>query len=215
MLEKAKIIVQSSPAKTIPVMYNPTELSLSKTVMATGEGSNIQFQRVVDDDLTVSLFFDTYDSKKSVREYTDQIAALTAPTVGTGVRKEPPTVVFSWSEALFTGMVVKVEQKFTMFLESGVPVRAELRVTFKAVQTSKQDLTSQGYSNCRQFWTVAENDRLYLIAQHTLGDPSLWRLIADANAIYDPLNFPSPADIGKTLVIVDIHGESYNPPART
>ncbi|QAU25542.1 peptidoglycan-binding protein LysM [Dyella sp. M7H15-1] len=214
MLEKAKIIVQSSPTKTIPVMYNPTELSLNKTVLAAGEGSNVQFQRVVDDDLTVNLFFDTYDSKSDVRKYTDQIAALTKPTAGTGMRREPPTVVFSWAGALFTGMVVKLEQKFTLFLESGVPVRAELRVTFKSILTPQQDLASRGYANCRQFWTVAENDRLYLIAQHTLGDASLWRLIADANAIYDPLNFPTPADIGKTLVIIDVHGESYNPPAR-
>ena len=50
MLEKAKIIVQPT-AETIPVMYNPTELSLNKSVVVEGEGSNIQFQRVNDDDL--------------------------------------------------------------------------------------------------------------------------------------------------------------------
>jgi len=55
---------------------------------------------------------------------------------------------------------------------------------------------------------------LYLIAYHALGDASLWRLIADANDIYDPLNFPAPTDIGKTLVIIDVHGETYSPPAR-
>ncbi|WP_266168304.1 hypothetical protein [Dyella subtropica] len=213
MLEKAKIIVQPT-AKTIPVMYNPTELSLNKSVVVQGEGSNIQFQRVNDDDLVVNLFFDTYDSKTDVRRYTDEIAALTKPTVGTGVRKEPPTVVFSWAGALFTGLIVRLEQKFTLFLESGVPVRAELTVTFKSVLTPQQDLAARGYFNCRQFWTVAENDRLYLIAENTLGDPALWRLIADANGIYDPLNFPTPADIGKTLVIIDVHGESYTPPAR-
>jgi hypothetical protein len=213
MLEKAKIIVQPT-AETIPVMYNPTELSLNKSVLVQGEGSNIQFQRVNDDDLVVNLFFDTYDSKTDVRRYTDKIAALTQPTVGTGMRKEPPTVVFSWAGALFTGMIVRLEQKFTLFLESGVPVRAELGVTFKSVLTPKQDLAAQGYYNCRQFWTVSENDRLYLIAYHALGDASLWRLIADANDIYDPLNFPAPTDIGKTLVIIDVHGETYSPPAR-
>ncbi|MFC5743229.1 peptidoglycan-binding protein LysM [Dyella tabacisoli] len=213
MLEKAKIIVQPT-AETIPVMYNPTELSLNKSVVVQGEGSNIQFQRVNDDDLVVNLFFDTYDSKTDVRRYTDKIAALTQPTVGTGVRKEPPTVVFAWAGALFTGLIVRLEQKFTLFLESGVPVRAELGVTFKSVLTTQQDLAARGYYNCRQFWTVAENDRLYLVAHKTLGDASLWRLIADANNIYDPLNFPTPADIGKTLVIIDVHGESYSPPAR-
>jgi len=213
MLEKAKIIVQST-SETIPVMYNPTELSLNKSVVVQGEGSNIQFQRVNDDDLVVNLFFDTYDDRSDVRRYTDKIAALTKPTVGTGMRKEPPTVVFSWAGALFTGLIVRLEQKFTLFLESGVPVRAELGVTFKSVLTPQQDLAARGYFNCRQFWTVAENDRLYLIAQQALGDASLWRLIADANDIYDPLNFPLPTDIGKTLVIVDLHDGTYSPPAR-
>lgn len=213
MLEKAKIIVQPT-GQTIPVMYNPTELSLNKSVMVQGEGSNIQFQRVNDDDLVVNLFFDTYDSKTDVRVYTDQIAKLTQPTQGVGVRKEPPTVVFAWAGALFTGLIVRLEQKFTLFLESGVPVRAELGVTFKSVLTPQQDLAARGYYNCRQFWTVSENDRLYLIAHRTLGDASLWRLIADANDIYDPLDFPTPADIGKTLVIIDVHGESYSPPSR-
>ena len=213
MLEKAKIIVRPT-AETIPVMYNPTELSLNKSVVVQGEGSNIQFQRVNDDDLTVNLFFDTYDKRSDVRLYTNRIAALTQPTVGTGMRKEPPTVVFSWAGALFTGIIVRLEQKFTMFLESGVPVRAELNVTFKSVLTVQQDLAARGYFNCRQFWTVSENDRLYLVAQRTLGDAGLWRLIADANGIDDPLNFPTPADIGRTLVIVDVHGESYSPPAR-
>lgn len=213
MLEKAKIIVQPT-AEIIPVMYNPTELSLNKSVVVQGEGSNIQFQRVNDDDLVVNLFFDTYDDRADVRRYTDKIAALTQPSVGTGMRKEPPTVVFSWAGALFTGLIVRLEQKFTMFLESGVPVRAELAVTFKSVLTAQQDLAARGYFNCRQFWTVAENDRLYLIAQQTLGDASLWRLIADANDIFDPLNFPSPADIGRTLVVIDVHDSTYSPPAR-
>lgn len=213
MLEKAKIIVHAT-GETLPVMYNPTELSLNKSVVVQGEGSNIQFQRVNDDDLVVNLFFDTYDEKTDVRQYTNAIAALTQPTTGTGMRKEPPIVVFSWAGALFTGLIVRLEQKFTLFLESGIPVRAELGVTFKSVLTSQQDLAARGYFNCRQFWTVTENDRLYLIAQQALGDASLWRLIADANGIYNPLDFPTPADIGKTLVIVDLHDGTYSPPAR-
>ncbi|QDQ28002.1 peptidoglycan-binding protein LysM [Chitinimonas arctica] len=211
MLEKAKIIVQQT-GEIIPVMYNPTELSLNKSVVLQGEGSNIQFQRVNNDDLVVSLFFDSFETKTDVRRFTDRIAALTKPTVGTGVRKEPPTVVFAWSGALFSGVVLHLEQKFTLFLSSGIPVRAELTVTFKSVLTEQEDLESRGYFNCRRLWTVAENDRLYLIAAQTLGDPALWRLIADANQIYNPLDFPTATDIGKTLVIIDIHSESYNPP---
>lgn len=207
MREKAKIIVHQPP-KEIPVMYNPTELSLNKTVHLQGEGANLQFQRVSDDDLTLSLFFDTFEAKSDVRDLTRQIAALTQPTTGTAIRKEPPIVTFQWAGPLFTGVIARLEQKFTMFLPSGTPVRAELGVTFKSVLTTEQDLRARGFSNCRQLWTVRENDRLDLIAEKTLGDPTLWRLIARINGIYDPIHFPRPSDIGKTLAIIDIHAET-------
>jgi hypothetical protein len=209
MLEMAKIVVQKT-GEEIPVMYNPTELSLNKTVMLQGQGSNIQFQRVEDDDFTVSLFFDTYEQQLDVRSKTSKIAALTQPTVGTGERRDPPVVVFTWAGPLFVGVVKKLEQKFTMFLSSGIPVRAELTVTFKSVLTPEEDQHSQGKFNCRQLWQVRENDRLYLIAQQTLGTPDQWRLIAVANGIYDPLNFPTREDVGRMLVIVDTHGETFN-----
>jgi hypothetical protein len=204
MLEKAKIVVLPT-GKEIPVMYNPTELSLNKTMQVQGEGANVQFQGVSDDDLTVALFFDSYEQKTDIRAVTRQIADLTKPAFGQGARKEPPVVVFTWAGALFTGIIVKLEQKFTMFLSSGIPVRAELSVTFKAVLTQEEDLRARGYFNCRQLWPVQENDRLYLIAAKTLGDASLWRMIADDNQIDDPLNFPTRAHIGTTLVIPDLH----------
>ncbi|TCW75966.1 peptidoglycan-binding protein LysM [Burkholderia sp. SRS-46] len=209
MLEMAKIVVQKT-GEQIPVMYNPTELSLNKTVVLQGQGSNIQFQRVEDDDFTVSLFFDSYEQQVDVRTKTDKIAALTQPTVGTGDRREPPVVTFTWAGPLFTGIISKLEQKFTMFLSSGIPVRAELSVTFKRVLTPEEDQHAQGKFNCRQLWQVRENDRLYLIAQQTLGDPDQWRLIAQTNGIYDPLNFPTREDVGRTLVIIDTHGETFN-----
>lgn len=214
MLEKAKIIVEST-REEIAVMYNPTELSLNRSVVVEGEGCNIQFQRTNADDLVVSLFFDSFDQKTDIRLITNRIAALTMPTSGTGIRKEPPVVIFTWAGPLFTGIITRLEQKFTMFLSSGVPVRAELNVTFKSVLSEKQDLEAQGYFNCRQLWTVSENDRLYLIAQTALGDASQWRLIAAENHIYDPLNFPRPADIGRTLVIVDTHADGFDPTAPT
>jgi len=211
MLEKAKIVVQATQ-EIIQVMYNPTELSLGKTVHVQGEGANIQFERVSDDDLTVSLFFDSSDAKTDIRDVTKRLVALTQPTVTTGAstRKEPPVVVFTWAGALFTGVVTKLDQKFTMFLASGIPVRAELTVTFKSVLTEKEDLAARGYFKCRKLWTVKEGDRLYLIAHKALGNAALWRLIARANDVYDPISFPTAADIGRTLVIVDIHGGSAN-----
>ena len=209
MLEKAKIIVQETQEE-ITVMYNPTELTINTSVQVQGEGANIQFQRVNQDDLTVSLFFDSYEQRTDIRDQTKKIQALTKPTTGTGSRKEPPVVLFSWGDVWFTGIITALNQKFTMFLSSGIPVRAELSVTFKAVLSQIEDLESRGYFNCRRLWSVKENDRLYLIANQVFGDPSQWRDIARVNNIYDPLNFPTKADIGRTLVIIDIHNKTYH-----
>jgi hypothetical protein len=207
MLEKAKIVVQQT-GEVIQAMYNPTELAFGKTVHVQGEGAQIQFQRVSDDDLTVSLFFDSSDTRADIRDTTKRLVALTQPTTGTGVRREPPVVVFTWAGALFTGVVTRLEERFTLFLSSGVPVRAEVTVTFKSVLTDRQDLEARGYFNCRTMWTVNEGDRLYLIAHKILGDATLWRQIAIANEIYDPIAFPTEADVGRTLVIIDTHAPS-------
>jgi hypothetical protein len=209
MLQKACIAPRKGGG-CIEVMYNPTELTLSKSVHTSGDGAQVQFYKVVNEDLTVSLFFDTFEMKADVRGYTNKIVDLTTPSTGTQAAKVPPVVDFLWADKLFTGMVTHVDQRFTMFLPTGEPVRAELTVTFKSVLTPKEDLAAQGLPNCRRLWTVSENDRLYLIAEEVYGDCTLWRLIADANNICDALGFPSRADIGRSLVIPDVHGDSYD-----
>jgi nucleoid-associated protein YgaU len=50
-------------------------------------------------------------------------------------------------------------------------------------------------------YQVKAKDRLPVIAAKVYGDPRLWRLIADANGIIDPLRFPTGDDIGKNIRI--------------
>jgi hypothetical protein len=210
--KKAEIIVCNTKKK-IEVMYNPEQLVLGKRARVTGEGAWVWFDGVESDDFVVSLFFDTYEKGSDVRKKTNEITALVEPSLAAGKGKVPPTVQFMWGGPLpdFTGIVTHVEQKFTMFAPSGLPVRAELTVTFKEVLTEQQELKAKGLVNCRLLWTVTESDRLHLIAQQAYGDATLWRLIADANGIYDPLGFPGTQWIGSTLVVPDIHGETFEP----
>ncbi|MDF2867648.1 MAG: hypothetical protein K0S11_1118 [Gammaproteobacteria bacterium] len=204
MLEKAKIVVLET-RQEIPVMYNPTELSDSRSMVFSGEGANIQFHRTQQDNLTVSLIFDTYEKGSDVRNETRKIAQLVEPTQGNGDRKSPPVCLFSWSTIWFKGILIKLEQKFTLFLSSGIPVRAQLTATFKSVLTEKEDLRAQGYWNCRRLWVVKANDRLDTLAYAALGDCNLWLLIAKENNITNPLTFPAKTDIGKIIIIPDTH----------
>jgi hypothetical protein len=207
-LKKAYIKV-AGRGQPIEVMFNPTELTLAdKVVFKSRQG--VQASRVEKEDFTVKLFFDTtFESDPDVRHLTDEIVNLTDFTTGTGVRKMPPTVEFWWDKSLFTGIVARVERTYTMFLPSGIPVRANLTVTLAHVPTDKELAADEGRPNCRRLWKVTPSDRLYLIAQTAYGDTNLWRLIADANGIRDVLTFPRQADIGTILAIPDVHGDTF------
>lgn len=50
-------------------------------------------------------------------------------------------------------------------------------------------------------WTVKTGDKLPTIAAKVYGDPRLWRPIADANAIDNPLRFPRQSDLGRLIVV--------------
>jgi len=92
-----------------------------------------------------------------------------------------------------------------MFLSSGIPVRAKLTLTFQSVLTKQEDADFQGKEACWKIWTVKAGDRIDLIAHEALKDVTQWKKLAEINNIYDPLLFPTKADIGTTLIIPDIN----------
>jgi nucleoid-associated protein YgaU len=201
MAEKAEIQVDGQAP--IKVMFNPGEYSVTSTAKVSGKGSQIQFQRVDVDDFTVTLFFDTYEKGTDVRREIDRITSLVMPTVEGRETRQPSVCRFVWGSFSYKGIVFKVVQRFTMFLKSGIPVRAEVTVTFKAVITREEDASFRGKGACRKMWTVKSGDRLDLIAFKAMKDPSQWRRIAEANRIVDPLAFPTETDIGSRLIIPD------------
>lgn len=204
-IEKAIIEVREGPRRgeKIKVMYNPSEYTVSSTIEATGEGRNLQFRKAGMPQFSVSLFFDTYEKQTDVRELTDKIATLQLPTVEGTERKRPPKCLFVWGGFSYQGLISKVEQKFTMFLETGIPVRAELTVTFKDAYLPQDYDIRAGTEACRKLWTVKTGDRIDLVAYNTLKDPAQWRKIAEINHINNPLLFPQEDDIGRMLIIPD------------
>ncbi len=202
MVEKAKIR-RLDTNEEIQVMFNPANYSVVATGQLTGEGTCVQFKRVNLEDYTVNLFFDTYERRTDVRKETRRITDLVMPTVEGKKTRQPPVCLFVWGNFFYKGIIYKIDQKFTMFLDSGIPVRSELTVTFKAILTSEEDAALKGNEACRKFWTVKSNDRLDLIAFKALNDPGQWRRIAAANNIADPITFPADTDIGRLLIIPD------------
>jgi len=209
MVEKAqiKILDDTGDKSTIlDVMFNPEDYTVSLVGSFNTdeeEESRPSFSEVKIKDFIVKSIFDTYETQSDVREKTNKIAKLLMPAVEGSDRNRPPICLFVWGKFTYKGTIYKLDQKFTMFLETGIPVRAELTFTFKSIATPQEYAEYMGIEACRKVWTVKSSDRLDLIAHRALKDAALWRKIADENNIDDPIAFPQTHDIGKTLVIPD------------
>lgn len=178
------------PAK---VIFNPAEYSLEKGNQFSSAPlpglSNpvLSFVNGDADTLTMELFFDTYTNMgaSDVRKETNKIARLLDidPAL-----HAPPPVQFVWGGLTFNAVIERLTQRFTMFREDGIPVRATLNVTFKEYRTIAQQLGPQPPESSD--WTkrrvLAEQDRLCMIAAAEYDDPAVWRVIADANEIDNP-----------------------------
>lgn len=197
-LAHAKIINLDGGGSPIECMFNPKEYSFSKRNQWTpgkSKGSNmpqLEFGGGQPATLQMQLFFDTYAKGKDVRkEYTDAIWQLMMvdQTLKDPKNKKgrPPKVRFQWGSAWsFDAVITSINQKFTLFLSDGTPVRATLDVTFQQIKDAAlfppQNPTSGGVGGER-VWTVNEGDTLAWIAYKEYGDSNQWRLIADANRL--------------------------------
>ncbi len=193
-LTKAQLI-NSDTNDTIDVLFNPKEYSIQKSVQwephkAPGlDTPEQEFTSGNPSVLSVELFFDTYEDKKDVKEYTDKVYQLALVDAG---KHRPPLVMFSWGTTKFKGVVESLTLRFTMFLPDGKPCRATANLSIKEAQTAKEQLeqnprNSPDHTKRR---TVKIGETLALIAHEEYDDSAEWRRIADANGISDPKDVP-------------------------
>lgn len=191
-LKKAKIIVDRvTREETIDVLFNPNEYTLNsannfawKTI--PGLQSPIgQFVSGEATTLAMDLFFDTYEEGIDVRKHTKRVATLLQ--VDSDLHA-PPSCRFVWGSLDFKGIVEKVGQRFTMFMDSGIPVRATLSVSFRSLQSMKEQyegIPRQSADRTKQKM-LAQGEHLWMLAAEEYEDPGAWRAIAEANGIDNP-----------------------------
>jgi LysM repeat protein len=210
-LAKAHII-DTTAGVSYPVMYNPEELKFEQgnTFAEVGvPGLNappLQYVRGKARVLTMELFFDSYESGRDVRDFTQPIVRLLdrQPTT-----KAPPVLLFSLGRVQFRCVLVDAGQRFTMFLRDGTPVRSTMSVRLQeyvdvdlqisqgiffgsptvsaAVNAIAPVVAGVVQVGASAVHVVAQGDTLASIAAAYLGDVAQWRLIADHNKIVDPL----------------------------
>jgi hypothetical protein len=194
--------LQFDESNPLEALFNPKLLSFSRSVgwkmqgAAQRDSPELQFTNAEPQTLSLDLFFDTYDTpiaeKSDVREkYLKRLLHLT--TVEThGDKHRPPVCRLRWGRPkyFFQGVLEKLDQKFTMFLEDGTPVRATATCTFKEWRTNYDRLNLQDTQSAdlAKRWIVKRGDSLSGIAAMEYLDPCLWRPIAAANNIDNPFD---------------------------
>lgn len=188
--------------EAISVLFNPSAYVIEKsnqfqTTVLPGQSMPItHFINGNAGRLTMELFFDTYEKGSDVREYTTQVTNLL--NIDAKLHA-PPICQFIWGTVLFKGVLESVNQKFTLFLDSGIPVRATLNVAFKeykSIEELFQTTPAQSPEKSKKY-IIKQGDSLWLIASREYRDPNLWRKIAEANAI----NHPDRLKIGMEIII--------------
>ncbi|HYV65378.1 MAG TPA: LysM peptidoglycan-binding domain-containing protein [Myxococcales bacterium] len=190
-LVKAKILNLDKKDDDLTVLFNPKEFSIQKTVQwepHKAPGLNVPEHEFTSGNpriLNVELFFDTYEEKKSVHEYTDKLHNYALIDVE---KHQPPVVMFQWGKISFTGVIETLNLRFTMFLSDGTACRAVASLSIKEWKTAKdQAATEEKHSpDHSKRRTVKTGETLALIAHEEYDDAGEWRRIADANGITDP-----------------------------
>ncbi len=210
-MEKAKIVKLDPPKDEITCLFNPNEYTFSKRNTWTEKkvkGKNVpelEFGGGASMTLKMQLFFDTYTNGGDVRDITNRIWKLMSIdpnlTDMNSAKGRPPKVEFQWGATWsFEAVITEISQKFTLFRDNGIPVRATLDVSFlQATEAGKypgQNPTTVGQSGYRRR-IVKEGDTIDLIAFDEYGDSTMWRFIADTNN----LDIPHKLRVGQVLSI--------------
>lgn len=196
------LLINTDTGDTIPVMFNPPEYELQRTnqfaeVGIPGLGSSLlQFVRGSAQTMTVELFFDTTDSQLDVRVFTARVVGLSALNAQTHA---PPVLLFVWGSLVFSCVLESLTQRFDYFNSNGEPLRARLNVTLKGFDLLEDLLASNPLesSDRTKRRVVREGDTLQSIAALLYDDPRLWRPIAEANELDNPLTI----QVGQELIV--------------
>ncbi|MCB9523798.1 MAG: LysM peptidoglycan-binding domain-containing protein [Myxococcales bacterium] len=190
----------------LAALFNPKEYTISKSVpwnpqTAAGlDAPEMQFTTGQGETLQIELFFDTYEQGSNVRAHTQRLHQMAL--IDTSLHR-PPLVLVTWGSLAFQGVIESLNHRFTMFLESGVPVRATCAVTLREARSATEQATENRGNESpdhAKLHAVRRGETLQSIAGIEYEDPGEWRRIADANGIDDPFRL----EPGKKLIIPPI-----------
>lgn len=196
MLEK--LTITPNTGERVVAMYNPAEFSLEtrnqfqRNAMPGLPVPITQFTSGETRTISLELFFDTSETHEDVRNHTQKVIKLLKidPSL-----HAPPVCTFTWGgkpltgeDIGFTGVIDSASQRFTMFHESGVPIRARVTISVSEYRTLTEQLSQLGLQSAdhTKRRIFKEGESLWLLANEEYNNPGLWREIAQENRIDNP-----------------------------
>jgi nucleoid-associated protein YgaU len=185
----------------ITFMFNPNELSLNKTaswiVHRTRGAEDVgvaEFQGSGPATLSVTIFLDATDThSKVVQTNVETLLTCCVPTKASIAAKapSPPWVKFSWGQfqtVSFYAYITSINATYKLFDPDGTPLRATCAMSLTEISgsTPGQNPTS-GTLTAQRVHQLVAGDSLEMLSYQEYGDPTLWRIIAEANDIDDPV----------------------------
>ncbi|MFD0203267.1 MULTISPECIES: CIS tube protein [Saccharothrix] len=183
----------------ITFQFNPKELSLSKNAKwersrqpNVAKSGTPEFKGSDPVKLALEIFLDaTEHMDDGVVKKVEQLFACCVPTEDSRQhgKGSPPWVIFKWGGMTgFPAFVASVAAKYTLFTPAGVPVRATCTVNLEEIagEQGGQNPTS-GALAARDSHVLVAGDTLQSVAYKAYGNAELWREIAEANDIDDPM----------------------------
>jgi hypothetical protein len=209
--------------ETIPVLFNPTEYSITKTNTWTFkevQGQSLpppEFGGGAPRSITLSLLLDNslLEDSQTVKDITDKLFKMMEVDDGQpagGTRASPPKVTFRWGAVdTFLAVCTSLTVTYQLFEPNGMPIRADVKLDLKQADqasTASSGSAQKGTNPTTRAMeghgvhTVQDGDSLPSIAYRAYGDATRWRAIADANGIDNPLHVRR----GTPLVVPRLEG---------
>jgi LysM repeat protein len=189
-------ITNEQTGEAFDVSFNPEEYSLNKdnnfaSQAIPGLSSPLlQFVHGNVRTLEMELFFDTTQERTDVRDQTSRIVNLL--NINPDLHA-PPVLLVAWASLQLRCVLTRANQKFTRFLEDGRPVRARITCSFSEFIDEEHEAkeVNRQTSDFTKVHIVTAGETLSGLAAQYYSDPTMWRPLAMANDIDDPLSlFP-------------------------
>jgi hypothetical protein len=102
---------------------------------------------------------------------------------------QPPTVVFDWGKLHFKAIITNLSQKFTLFTETGIPLRCSVDVDLQQYldEAGEMGTPQAGSTPAKAPKTAVQGQRM----DHLADNPNDQRKLAEKNNINNPLKVPN------------------------